>query len=189
MTCLDFRQCALWQFKHSSWKLAVLTVLNWHFPSIKEPFSIATYRTSIGDLWLFVVPGPSRMPSGCIQTCRTDGCAWWPIAGDYGNLQCHWESLGNRTPIKKGIITRIIGSRTLFFPHTEKLCIFHESQLPKTQSCSIPYDNEYIYIYILYIYTYIAIPLGGELPTDGKWVTTLVVNGISGVSPLITGVN
>ena len=30
--------------------------------------------------------------------------------------------------------------------------------------------------------------LGGELPTNRKWVTTLVTNGISGVSPLRTGV-
>ena len=30
--------------------------------------------------------------------------------------------------------------------------------------------------------------LGGELPTNRKWVITLVINGISGVSPLITRV-
>ena len=30
--------------------------------------------------------------------------------------------------------------------------------------------------------------LGGELPTNRKWVVTLVINEISGVSPLITGV-
>ena len=31
--------------------------------------------------------------------------------------------------------------------------------------------------------------LGGELPTNRKWVTTLVINGTIGFSPLITGVN
>ena len=30
--------------------------------------------------------------------------------------------------------------------------------------------------------------LGGELPTNRKWVTTLVIDRISGISPLITGV-
>ena len=36
---------------------------------------------------------------------------------------------------------------------------------------------------------WVAETLSGELPTNRKWVITLVINGISGVSPLRTRVN